>query len=433
MKESEAQNDQQAVPPESGLTRRLLQRAGIVGVIDVRPAVALCARSNNWRAQRAKMVETLKNRYGANQPETAAASGAGDLSFVAAPQRLEPVMPVEVSAAPFTASRNPVHMLASAAPQPTTPLQYHVKRPNISGDPDRGPSKPVLSSAAVTPAPAVEKVRVSSGLATATQVQRKAVETPAPRSGFPPPSRPSSADAVTVASGARAETTAGPLGEASSRSPLLQISELPSVQASALPRVAAAPMHLQRMPDVPGLTPARSDDTTASKDETPSTRDPLSAQEASAETAAAVAALPLYRKPDPSVLTVSPAPNKTEMVSAARVHGGILSTPQTVAREIRPASPQPASTRMVWRKAESNGTGRDGAAAATLAGTIAVATASPPQIMRAAASEPASGGSTTAMQLERANAVDVSGIAERVSRILAHRLRVERERRGMTK
>jgi hypothetical protein len=435
MKESEAQNDQGTMPPVSGLTRRLLQRADTVGVIDLRPAVAMYARSNNWLAQRAELAKTLQNRYGGNQPEVAAepaAYGTGNIAFGAAPQRFEPVLPAEVFATPLSVSRNPVHTLAtSLAPQRTPTLQYRVKRPNISEDLGQGPSKSAFSSAAAMPTPvAAAKVKVSPNSGTATQVQRKAHETPVSRSDFPQASRLSPADAVTATPYARVEAKAAPLDGPSTARPFLQVSELP--------RVAAVPMHLQRMPDVlptgemPVRTPDRSSDGTASY-ETASTRETSSAQEASGETAAYVAALPLDRKPNPQVLTVSPAPSKTEMVFAKQMHGVLSRAPGTVSREIRSASTLPASTRMLWRKAESNGTARDGAATGALAGAIATATAAPPRIMRDADSEPASTGVTSAAQPQESNGVDVSYVADQVSRILAHRFRVERERRGMTK
>jgi hypothetical protein len=97
---------------------------------------------------------------------------------------------------------------------------------------------------------------------------------------------------------------------------------------------------------------------------------------------------------------------------------------------------QPASTRIVWRKADINGAGRESASpgpAARLDPTHAGT-----QVMRQTTSDSTSGSTGASVPPVMAPAhgsggIDVARLAEQVSRIIARQLTIERERRGRTR
>jgi hypothetical protein len=213
-----------------------------------------------------------------------------------------------------------------------------------------------------------------------------------------------------------------------SNSPLPQVNELPHP-------AGAAQMDLQR---VPGGLPATEE---IGRLPTPrnftlaSMRADSSGNNAPTSSSPFSAKLHLQREADPSFVFPATGPVQTAETVAAQPSGHSNAQPHAaVTPEIHVPPSLSGSTSIVWRKAETNGAGRESATPGTalVAGPTYT---SEHQIMRQAASESDSGGAVAhvATPTSGNGGNDVTRIAKEVGRTIARQLRIERERRGRTR
>jgi hypothetical protein len=206
-------------------------------------------------------------------------------------------------------------------------------------------------------------------------------------------------------------------------------SATPEAHDSAPPpsNPSSAELPLQREARHPSTLPV-SHISTSHRFRTSSTGDDLPGNAAPTSPRPSSTALVLQRKADlPPAVAADGAIQTVETANARAQSRG------AIAAEIPAAPLPPGSMGIVWRKADANGAGRDGATPWPASG--------PPthtndiQVMRQSSAEPASGGieAAVAPPPSAGGGGDVTRLADEVSRIIARRFRIERERRGRTR
>jgi hypothetical protein len=437
--------EQSAFLADSKLAKRLMRRAKVpVGVIGVGHALRLHGRAS-FLAGRSAVVDGLIQRYGVNRDHGAAAEGSA--SFGPMPWSFPAGRALPESIASGSA------LISPRSPEPSA-SQYTVRRAV------RHPGESVSSA----PAPAAPPLQ-SSGSGTArtpsqpvTIVQTKPLGVPLPAAGAP-----RSPSMTTDASEPRtpAQERQGP-----------PATDGPSVhgypvRANELPVITATtPLLLQRQADhvavvreqhfeapsshprqdsfgstvfVPGVVESRAPVPSALQQmpmaqAVPASRaaDAASSPASQDNIAAAVtptASLPAS-PPGPLILQRKPAQSSGSHESApARTASASRSAAVSVASEIRGATAAPGEARIVWRKADRDGGQRDAVRALTETRTLAHQI----QMKREAAVGTASDGVVMPDLPPPPESHDYTRIAEKVSRVMARQLRVERERRGITK
>jgi hypothetical protein len=426
MKDSGHQDGQAVAFPESELTHRLLRRATEpIGVINVRQASELHSRTL-WMAQRAELLDNIKSRYGLDQgASNPAGIAAPAMPFISPLQAMAASSPFDLASMSPSAGRMPVtETLTSTASTVSPAPQYRVKRPHTQA----GPS-PTQSSAG-------GEIRVSPH--TLPAIQRKINETQSSASSIPDASAPPLALAREVSTAAEIVHSATPHVSR----PLSTPEDLPADKApklnSSLPQVrelpsitAATQMHLQRMPESspaadeigPSLTAPASTRKDSPGYGVPAVSNVPSGDLHVQRTAEHSPALPAIHVAQTAETGTALPPSRSDSQSQG-----------AISPEIRVAPRLPASTSIIWRKADTNGAGRESAAhAPTL--TVGPTYTNGPQIMRQPVSQPVSGGGVAAVATppSGSNRVDLTRMAENVSRIIARQLRIDRERRGRTR
>jgi hypothetical protein len=463
MADSENQDRRAVVFPESDLSRRLLRRGTEpIGVVNVKHAAELHSRASIRLGARLELLDNFKNRYGLGQgtggTAGTASAVAGSLSLIAPLQRMA-AGSLDFAPAPALANRvgSPETATDSASKASSAP-QYRVKRPDRLAEPDS--SKPLSSVTIAAQSPAA--VEVPAGTNPVPAMQRDTNETPSPVSDKPDPSDLPLVRAAEHVDNKPARARDGSL------TPSPQVNELPNI-------ATVAPLRVQRKRDdsvaTPDFRPAATRDDLVSGGTSPSrspssgdlplqhkvdhpsahqvvaeeigrfstspdfrpasTREEMPAANARTLPGPSTGDLPLQRKIDPSALPTASSVQTAEPIAARPVADAHQQSHGAVAAELRVA-PSPAdSTRIVWRKADTNDANP---ASTTRTPTAAVGPThtSGLQIMRQAVSEAASNGDAApaATSVPESNGADVGQIAEQVSRIIARQLRVERERRG---
>jgi hypothetical protein len=430
MKDSEHQDGQAVAFPESELTRRLLRRATEpIGVINVRQASELHSRTL-WIAQRAELLDNIKNRYGLGQgASNPAGIAAPAMPFVSPLQAMAASSPFDSASMSPSAGRMPVtETLTSTASTVSPAPQYRVKRPHTQA----GPS-PTQSTAR-------GEIRVSPH--TPPAIQRKINETQSSASSTPDASAPplvlagevpAAAEIVPSATPHVSRPASTPEDLPADKAPKLN-SSLPQVRE--LPSIAAAPrMHLQRMPESSPAAGQISHPTNPNVFGVASTPEDLPGRGAPAVSNVSSGDLHVQRTAEHSpALPAIHVPQTAETGTALPPSRSDSQSQRAISPEIRVAPLLPASTSIIWRKADTNGGGRESAAQAPTL-TVGPTYTNGPQIMRQPVSQPVSGGGVAAVATapSGSNRVDLTRMAENVSRIIARQLRIDRERRGRTR
>jgi len=453
MANSEHQHGQSAAFPPNDLTRRLMRRAtDPIGVIDVRHAVGLHARSDLWPAQRLGLLDNLKRRYGvladAGGATGIAAPVATGLPFVSPLHRTAASSPVDRMSPSVSSpgSADTAAATVSQASSATSASQYRVRRPDSRAP--RDPAAPSFSDASGARSPA-EVTRVGVNASATIQVQRKTSDMPSPAGSAPDASPPVVRAAALDARWHTSDTLASDGSFAAY--PLPQAGELPIMAASmigrpstsqALGRTSAredrsgdaatssipssVALHLQRKANHPSAVTATGEETgrfPALGDVTrASTRDERRGHDAPTSSNPSSRGLQLQRMPDhPSALPLAGPVQTAE--AKAQFRGA-------VAAEVLAPPQLPGSASIVWRKADANGASR----ASATSGPAPTGGPTYTQIMRQSQSEPTPGSiAPVATAAVGNNGVDITRVADQVGRMIARQLRIERERRGMTR
>ena len=437
--------EQSAFLADSKLAKRLMRRAkDPVGVIGVGHALRLHGRAS-FLAGRSAVVDGLIQRYGVNRDHGAAAEGSASFgpmpwSFPAGRALPESIAsgsafisprPPEPSASQYTvrrAVRHPGESVSSAPVPAAPPLQ------SSGSGTARMPSQPVTivqTKPLGVPLPAAGAPRSSSTTTDASEPRTPAQEQQGPPAtdgpsvhGYPvhanelpvitattPLLLQRQADHVAVVREQHFEAPSSHPRQDSFSSTVF----VPAVVESRAP----VPSALQQMPMAQAVPASRAADAASS----PASQDNIAA--AVTRTASLPASpsgpLILQRKP-----AQSPGPHES---APARTASASRSAAVSVASEIRGATAAPGEARIVWRKADRDGGQRDAVRALTETRT----TAHQIQMKREAAVGTASDGVVMPDLPPPPESHDYTRIAEKVSRVMARQLRVERERRGITK
>jgi hypothetical protein len=437
--------EQSAFLADSKLAKRLMRRAkDPVGVIGVGHALRLHGRAS-FLAGRSAVVDGLIQRYGVNRDHGAAAEGSASFgpmpwsfpagralpeSIASGSALISPRSP-EPSASQYTvrrAVRHPGESVSSAPVPAAPPLQ------SSGSGTARTPSQPVAivqTKPLGVQLPAAGAPRSSSTTTDASEPRTPAQEQQGPLAtdgpsvhGYPvranelpaiaattPLLLQRQTDHVAVVREQHFEAPSSHLRQDSFGSTVF----VPAVVESRAP----VPSPLQQMPMAQAVPASRAADAASS----PASQDNIAA--AVTRTASLPASPPgpliLQRKPAQSPGSHDSAPART--ASASR------SAAASVASEIRGAAAAPGEARIVWRKADRDGGQRDAVRALTETRT----TAHQIQMKREAAAGTASDGNVMPDLPPPPESHDYTRIAEKVSRVMARQLRVERERRGRTK
>jgi hypothetical protein len=440
MQDAEDQPGQPAAFPVSPLAQHLLRRVREpLGIIDTQHAGQFHARTTGWIGRRLELLDILKSRY---KPDPGAAAtpspGIGSMPYVRAFQTADAAGSPPVSSTPPSVMRSV--WTASAAPDVEPSHQLRVKR--------RG----AIPSANYSPVSPVEPASRESGAATAhnsllplggseIRVQRSPepfmqheAEAPELRRGGagrsvvePAPLTPPAAPGVVAPVAEFANAPRGSFSAVPGPQPV--VTELPR------PGNVAPQMRLRRKIDGAAMPSAAGAEGWA-------TREPGSSPISQA--VARVAELRTGAGSPPEVRLLrkyshAEEPDESKSRPAADIGAG---TPpangtarmgEAVSPEIRTPPPQPGSTIMVWRKqAASGAVQRSGEAPQS-----ATPVMNPPhlhgvQLMRATQGIDVSAAPVTEPRSGNGG-LDVTQVAEQVSRILGRQLAVERERRGKTR
>jgi hypothetical protein len=455
MRDLEHQSAEAPAYPVSELTRRLLRRAiDPVGVIDTRQAVELHSRSRLLPTQRLELLNDLNTRYGVEHSDgtaTPSDSTAGSLLLPSPWQKLGSANSFELGSAPPWGSRTaPSEAEQTSTPGASTTVQYRVKRPGTRVESGSAEQR-TTEVAAETSAASSSKNVVSVLPAFPAQQEREPIQ-PLARSTADSPA-PSSLnfDDASTREGARSASAVSQAVELprvdvvpqmrlrrkakspSAGEPRMLRQDLhdeqPTAGADNLPRVSelsravVAPMRLQRMPAVAPLAV----DTVAA----PSTREELSSGHVVSPGAAPVSGLHWQAKADP--LTATGSRNATTIGDSSLAGVGSRSR-AVVSAEISARPPAPGSTNIVWRKAET-GTSGLGQAAPQASSVGGPPYGSVPGTVLRSASELSNRDTVSTLSLPSPgnDRIDITHVAEQVSRIMARQLRIERERRGRTR
>ena len=453
MKDSEHQEGQTGPFPVSKLTRRLLRRATEpIGVINVRHAAELHSRSSLFLSPKREFVANLKTRYGVGESKGASTALGAPLQRMTDPIPLSPGSP-----SPWGENTGIAGTARGKAPT-TPPQEYRVRRPNsyFESDPfqmlvSEIPA-PLSHTAGEIPTPSRTKADADHA---PIHIQRKTGELPplvgpansspmplvVPASSSHPEIRPGGQDVAGEIHRSSAIRDSKP--PKSTQEDSLTSTRANSGSAARLPEISEKPllgsalqMHLQRMPErsavaekvggVSGVDDLRSGSTSQNS----------SHRDASGSNSVLNDAFPQARE-------VPRAATRLEMHLQRRAAAAeeLAALPQAntelrgrnaVASEIRVASP-PVFTSIVWRKADSNGTRRE-SGAATPAATVTPTYTNGYQIMRQSSSDSVSAAAALPETPDSpGGGVEITRIAEHVSRIIARQLTIERERRGSTR
>ena len=440
MSNLEHQNAETGPLPMSDLTRRLVRRATEpIGVIDTRHAFELHARSTVLPAQRLGLAKELATRYGVEPTDGGSQNNTFtvDMPLVSPKQNSE--SPFQLGSAPPWGSatvpaENPKNLDLTPSP-----AQYRVKRP--------GPYTAPLS------APVTGERVADAGVQANTPIVAPQVR---------PQMEPAQAVVDTTLETARASLSKGEVSQRAthgSTAPLPKVNEVPHIDVAA-----QTPVQRQsRSAAIDPIVVLPEDSTTAQENavprviESPQTavtpQMPLPSATIAASTVVdsaaiqpvqeSVSALRAFISGDSKVIERQPQGGTDEPVRGLRI--GDSPNPA-----LRPAGANPASSSavvaetqvppspmafpsIVWRKAESS------AASITMPQRAAWLSgpsySSETPIMRQAASEPMASGpdSHVALPGSANGGIDLTRVAEQVSRILTRQLRTSRERRGRTR
>ncbi len=441
MTDSEHQDAPTVAFPESDLTHRMLRRATEpIGVIDTRHANELHARASMLQGQRLALLDNFRDRYGLDSAGTASTvPPASDMSLIAPYQRLAAPgqLSLSASASLISGAGMPQSTMGSAqkTPPASSEPQYRVMRPDrhAEGNPPRSFS----SWTVATRSPVAGKIRLNAISPPAMHLQRKTDRAPSPVDSRTDPS---------ASSLVRAETAGYAHNKfAPERYSSLIAETLPRV--GELPRIATvATQRLRRKPDgfaadengpisIPNTfrSSSRRDDLTRDNGPTPSSPStgdmpvifPLITGEtvrSAPHVSQSSDGAQLPRKADPQTLTsANPAPRAKPVhappQASANSHGAVTA-------EVRAAPLLPDSKNIVWRKIDASG-------ASSLA--VGPTYTRGAEIMRETDSESVGHPDKLPARTSGSNGVDVRRIAEQVTRVIARQLRIERERRGITR
>jgi len=477
MKDSDDQDLGAGNFQESALIQRLLRRANEpIGVVNLRHAAQLGARTAGWIERRFELLDNWKTRYGLEQG--AAGAGGGPLSGT---ERIPPIGPFQSIAVGGLGPSSLVQPSVMRTAMPGTgdetasnapPLrQFRVKR--VTAIPDANCAKvpretePVSSDApdAVhdTSAPRADQssllpqateIRVSTSSSRQMHLQRRAIgerETTI-TSGEAEGSAGLSSPHETPAGEGLSAGTAHDISSAAASLP--QVSELPPAGCAAVP-MPLQHKALETMPPTDGeaegssvpLVPARvqpmkiSQHLSARSPAIPTGLESLPhVTELRRASGSSAAPVHLQRK-----LGNNPVPAKQPGTGTPKENGGApVSGAEnrlpTVSREIRPMPSAASTASIVWRKADAIPAGAAMANAFTASGlSTSSMHASEPQIMRETASSALAASSvsppvtTAAAPTSGNHGIDVGQMAERINRMIARQMAIERERRGKTK
>ena len=430
---------QQARPdsfPATDLTDRLLRRANEpIGVIDTRQAEQLHRRTPGWFQQRFELLDNFRILYGidrnASGSSPALSTAPEHMPFVESYQAKASSRPLSFSPAQPSITRSAIlgtvpDVASNAAPT----RQFRVKRPSVVSDADRSKRQEnvLLSGNQFDPLPHVSEIRAQSSSSSQVHLQRKAVPAAVPTPGS------SKADGVAVSR----------FKNPPSSDLLPQVTELPQASSSK--------MHLQRLLGPAAVSaPAQS----IQARNTTTQNSPVGDQTSPPTVGSLpqVVEMPSARVFSPAEMHLQRSHDRVEgsaavtSVLAVQLRKGIsASSPQAdwktpageencrtapVSREIRVTPSLPGAAAIVWRKAVRNGDGAQFLTSPTHAGSS--------QLMRQAATDSsptavsASGNATTMVTPSSSRGeTDIVYVAERVSRVIARQLVIERERRGKT-
>jgi hypothetical protein len=432
---------------DSRLVKRLMRRAKEpVGVIGVGHALRLHGRAS-FLAGRSAVVDGVIQRYGVNRDDGSAADGSA--SFGPMPWNFpgERASPGSIASGPaVTWPRSP----ESSTSQYT--LRRAVRHPGEFVSPALVPTAPppTQSSGSATARTQSQPVTIVQTKTLGVQLQAAGTphsssattvarepQTPTQEQQAPPatdgssvhryPVRANELPAIAAATPlvlqrhtdhaavAREQPLAAPSSESRQGSSGSAVF-VPAVVESRAP----VPSPLPEMPMVQAFPASRAADAasiSASQDNFAAAVTPTAPTPASPSSP-----LVLQRKP-----AQLPGPHES---APARTASASRPPTASVASEIRgtPAA-TPGGTRIVWRKADRDGGQRDAVRALTETRT----TTHQIQMKREAAAGTASGGIVMPDLPPPPESLDYTRIAEKVSRVMARQLRVERERRGRTK
>jgi hypothetical protein len=444
MTESEHRDALTVAFPESDLTHRLLRRATeSIGVIDTGHAIGLHARASILQGQRLALLDNLRGRYGLDSAGAAStAPPASDMSLIARhpPLAASDQFSLSPSASLVRDGGAPQSTMGSAqkTPPASSEPQYRVMRPDRHAE--RNPPRSFSPGTVATRSPVAGEMRVNAISAPAMHLQRKADRAPSPVDSRTDPSASSSAPTAPAKTAGYAHNKFAP-----ERYSTL-IAETPP-RVGELPRIATvAPQRLRREPDgfaadengplsIPNTFRLSSTQDDLTRDNGPTSSSPSigdmpvifpliiresvrSAPHVSQSSDGAQ----LPRKADPQTLTSGNAAPQAKTVhpppqANTNSHGAVTA-------EIRAAPLLPDSKTIVWRKTDAGG-----------ASSLAVGStyARGAEIMRETDSESIRHRDESPARTSEINGVDVPSIAEQVTRVIARQLKIERERRGISR
>ena len=446
------QNEESNSIPVSDLTRRLVRRATEpIGVIDTRHAFELHARSTVLPAQRLALAKEFATRYGVEPIRGGSENSTSTIEMPLVSPKQSSESPFQLGSAPPWGSTTVPTETPKNLVSTTSPVQYRVKRPGSHAAPL---STPVAGERAAdvgiqTNAPLTAQVQpqreptqtvVGTTLEVAPRTLRRTDEVSQQTWSFPTVALPTAREVPHIELAAempvqRQFRSAAIDSILTSRGNLPAVRDKTVPQASESPRpAAAATMPLKFTTVADSLVPqkAATQSTQQSAPMPPAFNLDAPMSQVFNLDHAPVSERQLRIRVD-DLPVDGPKLEDNTNADPGLAGSKPLSQAAVVAETQVPPSPM-AFTGFVWRKAESPAAGGI-TMPQQAAGLSGPTYSSEMPIMRQSASEPMAAGADSHLTLPGSSdgGIDLTRLAEQVSRILTRQLRISRERRGRTR